>query len=717
MRKGLKNAFLESPLDTKGHPLLNLGGPFEGIYEFPTFFYASGFVAREYRLRIFASPDGIRWHPVGNAANIGEQTRTDGVTVLGSNAVSFAGTTNFKAYDVGRFVKGAGIPLYAYIAEVDEVAQELLLEVAPGVGADATASATGVTITLDGPPIADTSMFFHEPTQKWWATMTGGDNEHSYHSATIAWSSDLVTWTLLPYEQRPDTSAIAAIEGQAATWAGEWFTDLDGTIRLYLSVTASAGSGLENFKIYEVHALDDSLTTWSAPVLVFDPPGANASVIDAHVRYVEGAARPYKMLYASKVTKEYIEEADSVTAFGPFVPNARVDDWNGWGQNLEAPTYVEITDTHHRIYMDRYTNQGIFYSDSFDGGATWSAKKLTDPSAITGSKAIGFSHPTILLGRTLKVSQAVTAAMAVVARGSYQEPYAPQFSDVLNFQPNFPPASFNASRRVSIGLGVWLLGQDIYSNGDYHSFVLHSLGVDAAVFHIDGKGGPGWARFGKFQAATGFPDVEGNHFPYSLSLGASYSTVRGRHAKHWIFRDPYHADGSNDLRIYGYGQGVSSPGGGLTPRYEFLAALGAEFAWYSAGVLLARLATNGALEAEQSVRAKGGAISAEGVGAEMLYLGGAAVFQGYNRGTAAYVPAVVAGQNVILDPVETAVVRIANVDVVTVDTANGLVQKTGKMGCVGLPVFANNTDAATAGLLPGRFYRTGGDPDVVCVVH
>jgi len=36
---------------------------------------------------------------------------------------------------------------------------------------------------------------------------------------------------------------------------------------------------------------------------------------------------------------------------------------------------------------------------------------------------------------------------------------------------------------------------------------------------------------------------------------------------------------------------------------------------------------------------------------------------------------------------------------------------------VGLPIYANNAAAIAGGLTAGAFYRTGGDPDPVCVVH
>jgi hypothetical protein len=40
-----------------------------------------------------------------------------------------------------------------------------------------------------------------------------------------------------------------------------------------------------------------------------------------------------------------------------------------------------------------------------------------------------------------------------------------------------------------------------------------------------------------------------------------------------------------------------------------------------------------------------------------------------------------------------------------------------KLAVSGLPVYADNASAITGGLVAGDFYRTGGDPDLVCVVH
>jgi len=40
-----------------------------------------------------------------------------------------------------------------------------------------------------------------------------------------------------------------------------------------------------------------------------------------------------------------------------------------------------------------------------------------------------------------------------------------------------------------------------------------------------------------------------------------------------------------------------------------------------------------------------------------------------------------------------------------------------RLAVIGLPVYADNASAITGGLAAGDFYRTGADPDLVCVVH
>ena len=41
----------------------------------------------------------------------------------------------------------------------------------------------------------------------------------------------------------------------------------------------------------------------------------------------------------------------------------------------------------------------------------------------------------------------------------------------------------------------------------------------------------------------------------------------------------------------------------------------------------------------------------------------------------------------------------------------------GSVSMAGVPVYANNAAAIAAGLVAGDMYRTGGDPDPLCIVH
>ena len=47
----------------------------------------------------------------------------------------------------------------------------------------------------------------------------------------------------------------------------------------------------------------------------------------------------------------------------------------------------------------------------------------------------------------------------------------------------------------------------------------------------------------------------------------------------------------------------------------------------------------------------------------------------------------------------------------------GTTVPTSPLQVVGLPIYANNAAAVAGGLTAGAFYRTGADPDPVCVVH
>jgi hypothetical protein len=56
-------------------------------------------------------------------------------------------------------------------------------------------------------------------------------------------------------------------------------------------------------------------------------------------------------------------------------------------------------------------------------------------------------------------------------------------------------------------------------------------------------------------------------------------------------------------------------------------------------------------------------------------------------------------------------------NVLTVARATGVVTFAAEPVFPALPIYANNAAAVAGGLTAGKKYRTGGDPDTVCIVH
>jgi hypothetical protein len=76
------------------------------------------------------------------------------------------------------------------------------------------------------------------------------------------------------------------------------------------------------------------------------------------------------------------------------------------------------------------------------------------------------------------------------------------------------------------------------------------------------------------------------------------------------------------------------------------------------------------------------------------------------------------GSNYLADPSGTLIQTSSGVlQVITGDGLGFAPMKMLKATMTALPVYANNAAAISGGLLAGDLYRTGGNPDAVCIVH
>lgn len=203
---------------------------------------------------------------------------------------------------------------------------------------------------------------------------------------SILSSTDLLNWELV--------REVVACSGGRYAWAPEFFIDTDGSVNIFVACgyiwweggAHALGTG-EEFKIYNVNATNDNLTSWTAPVNVTGNFNLTTNLtIDACMVKIGST---YYLYYTSPV-ESYIEYATSTSKTSGFVVQ-ETEDWAGWGADLEGESLVQINSTTWRIYLDKFRDggEGIYYSESSDGFGTWTSKLLT----ISGGD---FAHATTL---------------------------------------------------------------------------------------------------------------------------------------------------------------------------------------------------------------------------------------------------------------------------------------------------------------------------------
>lgn len=146
------------------------------------------------------------------------------------------------------------------------------------------------------------------------------------------------------------------LDGITNTWAPEWFVDEDGSTHILYALSRNGPDG--QFAPHVITALDDSLSTWSAPRLL---AGLGPNYIDT---FIVREAGLYQAFIKNETTK-FVERATSHALEGPWTV-VDTGDWAGWGSFLEGQALVRRPDGGWRIYFDQYIEKRYWFSDSDD---------------------------------------------------------------------------------------------------------------------------------------------------------------------------------------------------------------------------------------------------------------------------------------------------------------------------------------------------------------
>ncbi len=203
----------------------------------------------------------------------------------------------------------------------------------------------------------------------------------------IAKSTDLKTWSHV-------ADVPVALPGVTNVWAPEWFRDRDGSLKLVVSLSKGGTQG--PFAAYALKALDASFVTFGAPQPM---QGLEHNTIDTFVIQHEGQY----VAFTKNETTKFIELATAPALEGPWTLQ-KTGDWAGWGGPSEGQALVPITGADGkpgwRIYFDDYTTKRYWYSDSFDGLQTWTAKR--ELGGVSGT----VRHFTVLSEDTAQLARA-----------------------------------------------------------------------------------------------------------------------------------------------------------------------------------------------------------------------------------------------------------------------------------------------------------------------
>lgn len=209
--------------------------------------------------------------------------------------------------------------------------------------------------------------------------LTGGRAVTLSKSFEIWKSYDLQNWVFVDSVSWWDQSKYPT--GVTKVYAPRWFIDDDGSIHIIVTLAAYSSS---DFRLMEIHPLDDTFTEWSEPVYITG--NWPRSLIDGQVIKAHGK---YYMYYA-EIDADYIEKAEADYLTGPYTVTG-AGNWAGWGDSLEGPGMTQIDDSTFIFTGDRFdvNPYSTYWSRSIDTMKTWTplvAINITDHRNLTSFK-------------------------------------------------------------------------------------------------------------------------------------------------------------------------------------------------------------------------------------------------------------------------------------------------------------------------------------------
>lgn len=206
----------------------------------------------------------------------------------------------------------------------------------------------------------------------WWYLAHTNCGFGSGATVTVAKTQDFQTWTWVL-----DVDYSDALVGVNRAWSPAFFADpADGGVYLIASVSNDAAVTLAPY-IKTATAAD--LSTWSSSRAL---TGAGIPNAYDFRMYLKGGT--YQLWFTNNDpsnANRYIEVSTAASREGPYAA-LHTGDWAGWGAGNEGTNLVQRASTTWRAYFFNFlagsgstaTSCGLYYSDSTDDQATWSAK-------------------------------------------------------------------------------------------------------------------------------------------------------------------------------------------------------------------------------------------------------------------------------------------------------------------------------------------------------